>query len=216
MRITGKALAAVAALMLWGGAARADYVVNGGFETGDFTGWTAGGNFEFTSVQPSGVDGFAAQEGSFFALLGPVGALGSLSQTFADSAGEILRISFHLGSRGGTSNEFKAFFDGATLLDLTDIPDTGPGYTGYAFDVAATGTDTVEFDFRDDPAYLALDAVGVRSVTSVREPASLTLLGAALIAFGAVRRRGGPQRVRAGRTPAPGRRLRVPPLSRPT
>ena len=36
-------LAALALLSGWPGQAKADLIVNGGFETGDFTGWTTNG-----------------------------------------------------------------------------------------------------------------------------------------------------------------------------
>src|SRR5260370_23598673 len=48
--------------------ASAGLVVNGGFETGDFKGWTLGGNTDFTFV-----DG-EPHSGMFSACLGPVGS----------------------------------------------------------------------------------------------------------------------------------------------
>jgi len=46
--------------------------------------------------------------------------------------------------------------------------------------VTGTGSDTVLFNFRDDPAYMALDNVSV----ATPEPASLALLGTGLLAMG--------------------------------
>jgi hypothetical protein len=64
------------------GQAKADLIVNGGFETGDFTGWTKGGN-----IGPKGVSGPGFGDGNvnnpfsgnFFAFLGSVGRDGTLS-----------------------------------------------------------------------------------------------------------------------------------------
>src|SRR6187397_1400632 len=82
-------LAAVAVSALIALPARAD-VVNGGFETGTFAGWTQTGDTGF-----SGVDPFAARTGSFGAFFGPAN-LGGISQSFATLAGTLYRVEFAL------------------------------------------------------------------------------------------------------------------------
>ena len=70
--------AAFAAMMgLPGQASAANLIVNGSFETGDFTGWTLSGNTGVTGVTGSfgGVD---PEDGSFQAFFGPIGSLALL------------------------------------------------------------------------------------------------------------------------------------------
>src|SRR5579862_5380244 len=101
-------LAAVIA-MAGTSAAKADLIVNGGFETGNFSGWTLSGNTGFTGVSGPGFnDGFVnnPNSGNFFAFLGPVGSDGFLSQTFSDTAGKTLHVSFFLANDGDTPNDF--------------------------------------------------------------------------------------------------------------
>src|SRR5262249_25131594 len=50
-------------------------LVNGGFETGDFTGWDLSGNTGFT-----GVSAINPHSGTYAAFLGPIGSLGFLCQ----------------------------------------------------------------------------------------------------------------------------------------
>lgn len=71
-------------------------VNNGGFETGNFTGWTQGGNRIATTVSDSTVN-----TGSFAAALGPVGSDGNLSQTLNTVAGQAYTITFYLFSGTG-------------------------------------------------------------------------------------------------------------------
>src|ERR1700730_10015968 len=66
-------------------------VTNGGFETGDFTGWTQSGNTGFT-----GVDTDSAHSGNFGAFSGPTGSEGFLSQTLNTVAGMAYDLSFFL------------------------------------------------------------------------------------------------------------------------
>lgn len=167
-------------------------VTNCGFESGDFTGWTTGGNFEFTQVVSGAFyDYSGANSGSFYATLGPVGADGSLSETLSTVDGTDYTFDFYLASVGDSDTDFSAYWDGTQLLSLSD-PDSGAAYTLYSFSVTGTGSDTIQFDFRDDPAYLALDDISVApsSLAPVPEPGSLGLflLGIVSVAFAARKR----------------------------
>jgi hypothetical protein len=64
------------------------------------------------------------------------------------------------------NSEFKVTWNGTVLMDTTN--DAVVGWQTNEFVIAATGTNaTLQFGFRDDPAYLGLDNV---SVTPLQPP----------------------------------------------
>jgi hypothetical protein len=157
---------------------RADLIVNGGFETGDFSGWTV--NAGATFVTTGGYGGVsAAHGGRYYAAMGNVGGLGTItqSQTIATTAGQQYDLNYWLSSDGDVPNEFKVAWDGVTLYDSTNIPRMG--WTNFDFTVTGTGSDTLTFYERNDPGYLGLDDVTLNPLAAnpVPEPASCTLLG---------------------------------------
>ena len=133
----------------------------------------------------------AANSGDYYAALGAVGSDNIMQQTIATTAGQTYDFSFYLNSDGGTTNDFTAMFDGATVFSQSNIP-TQP-YTLYTFAVtASTGSTVIEFDSRDDPGYLHLDDVSVVASTATPEPSSLIgsfLLLGLLAGCGAVYKR---------------------------
>src|SRR3954452_4923155 len=83
---------ASAALIAAAGIAKANLVTNGGFETGDFTGWVQSGDTSYT-----GVDG-NPYSGVYGAYSGPVSGLGFHSQVLPTTAGTGYTISFFLSN----------------------------------------------------------------------------------------------------------------------
>jgi hypothetical protein len=140
-------------------------VQNGGFETGDFTGWTQSGNTAYTSVT-SGNSAFV-HSGTYGAALGPSGSLGYLSQTLPTFAGQNYLLSLWLdnpnNSYGATPNQFLVQWNGTTIFSETNMPFTT--WTNLQFIVTATGSSTVlQLGFRDDPYYLSLDDISVAPI----------------------------------------------------
>jgi len=164
-------------------------VENGGFETGDFTGWTLagdGGNLNY--VDDSGLF-VAPHSGTYCALLGEPGFLAHLSQTLPTVTGQKYLISIWLNNplAGSSSdpNEFSVSWNGSKLYDKKNIAQVN--WTNLQFTVKATGGSTIlQIGGRDDNYYLGLDDVSVTPVlppTISAQPASLTVLSGSNAVF---------------------------------
>jgi VCBS repeat-containing protein len=128
--------------------------VNGGFETGDLTGWfaTSGVSAEFVSL--------GGAFGNYDANLG--GGSGALEQDVTTTAGQHYQLSFYVGGDAdASSSSFTAFWDGAPILTLTNVP---LGFTHYTFDVVGDALDpTTQFfvDYSTDGSGLHFDELSV-------------------------------------------------------
>ena len=148
-------------------------VTNGGFETGDFSGWTL--TADSGSTQVGNLPGLV-HAGKYGAELGQAGSLGYLAQTLPTTAGQTYQVSLWLSnpknsiSTNATPNEFLLQWEGATIFDATNLPFTA--WTNFQFTVTATNSGSLlQFGFRDDPYYLGLDDVGVKPVAALPAPA---------------------------------------------
>ena len=172
-----------AMLSFCGSAGAASLVTNGGFETGDLTGWTLTGNSGFLGVQCPGA-GFVPG-GSCDLFAGPPGSAGGIQQTLATTLGASYIVNFSFEPDGGQPSSFSATFGGVTLVSLTN-PATS-SFIDYSFDVTASGASTVlAFNFRDDPGFLFFDDV---SVNQTPLPAALPLFTGGLGVIGLLARR---------------------------
>jgi hypothetical protein len=141
-------------------------VSNGGFETGEFTGWTLTGATTENFVTNGG--GFV-HGGAYGAALGQSGSTGVLAQTLTTVPGQNYLLSLWLENpmnpNGATPNEFAVQWDGATLYDQTNLPFTS--WTNLQFVVTASSAATVlQFEFDDLPYNLGLDDVSVIPVSA--------------------------------------------------
>jgi hypothetical protein len=138
-------------------------IENGGFEAGSFVDWNPSGDMYYTSVS---TDSAYVHSGNYGARLGAAGSPGYISQTVQTSAGLLYLVSLWLASPDGeTPNEFLVQWNGNTLFHQMNIG--AIGWTNLQFLVAgAPGSSVLEFGFQDDPSYLGLDDVSVKSVSA--------------------------------------------------
>jgi hypothetical protein len=127
-------------------------LVNCGFETGDFTGWTLSGNdvpgelnnlYGVEGTDP--LDGISPHSGAYQAYIADLDANATtLSQTIITVPGTLYNVSFYLAQDTAPVAPYEngmlvAF--GGTLLDF-EIGIPVEGYTRYSWDVNATSTST--------------------------------------------------------------------------
>ncbi|HEY5346032.1 MAG TPA: hypothetical protein VIK62_06780, partial [Verrucomicrobiae bacterium] len=145
-------------------------VANGGFETGNFSGWTLAADTNTTQV---GKFKGLVHTGKYGADLGQSNVLGYLSQTLPTLAGQTYKISLWLtnpkNSNGAVPNEFQVQWEGATLFDVVNLP--FQKWTNLLFTVTATNSGSLlQFGFWDDPYYLGLDDISVKPIAAIAAP----------------------------------------------
>ena len=166
--------AALAMTLQVGPASALNLVTNGDFEIGDFTGWDpTTANTGFNSV----ICGFGALQGNCSASFGAVGSDGGISQVINLVVGKTYFLSFLLAGDGGTQSDVSVSLGGITLLSLVNPPAFSSSLR-FAF-TATSASETLAFNFRNDPGYFALDAVAI----VLPEPASMGLLAIGLAAL---------------------------------
>ncbi len=172
--------------------ADSNLVVNGSFETGDFTGWTVSGDTSFVGVCNVSTcpGGYAPQDGTYAAYFGPVGDTATISQMIPTTPGDSYTVSFYLAApSNGTPNYFSVSF-GTTSFSFTNF---GASFDWQQFvltTVATSNQTELSFTFRNDPAYWFLDNVAVNvSSGTVPEPGTLALFGSGVLGVAAFARR---------------------------
>ena len=166
----------------------ANIVTNPGFETGDFTGWTAtpfpGGDLSIQTNLPN--------SGTYYARFGSnvLDGYDSLQQSLPTTAGVYYDLSFFLREDGPGSPanaDFQVYFDGNLIQD---VPGSNFVYTQFSFLslLATTNSTVLEFRGFDIASYARLDDVSV-DVSAVPEPATLVLVGAGVLLVTALRKR---------------------------
>lgn len=146
--------------------AGAPAIVNGGFETGDLTGWTASGPIHVVQYE------IGSTYGHYSAHL--AASSGMLSQSLATTSGQHYFVSFDLiGDTDATHAPFTVTWGGTMLVNLAEVQ---PGVYHYAFDaVGDPSSTTLQFSYGDDASGMILDNVNVNPASG---PATATTSGA--------------------------------------
>ena len=161
-------------------------VVNGGFETGDFSGWTVSDtSLTLASTRDP-------HSGKYEADLGNRSS-STFEQTIATVAGTAYTVDMWIGRLGllasGDAFSVTVSFAGTTFVNLSadTLPLNSP-YAEYSATITATSASSpFLITYVDQPSYVLVDDVSVTGPTSaVPEPAEATLLLSGLALVGAL------------------------------
>ncbi len=154
-------------------AAGQSVVENGGFETGDFSGWTLQGNTIIYDTIYNAVEGLdsgfdVVHSGNYGAFLGD-GQLASLSQILATFPGQLYLLSLWLDNPAqGAGQQFRLNWNTNATATTTLFSVANPpafGWTNLQFLVLATGTNTtMQLQAENDANYFGVDDITVTPV----------------------------------------------------
>ena len=167
----------------------APIVVNGGFETGDFSGWTLLGDpldlaWDFVSADNVHSGRYAAD---MQAWTDP-SARTTMYQNLATTPGASYDLSFWLANDNFIPNAFTASWGGATVLALNNSQ--GFSYMQHVSKVVATGAVTeLKFEFYQRDMYWHIDDIEVTRSSTPEPGSSMLLFGMGLAVLAAARRR---------------------------
>ena len=147
-----------------------DLVVDGGFETGDFSYWTLSGsgglytnNFVDFANDPDGT-GYSPYAGDCFAAMGQISSVAYLSQTLPTQPGQLYQVSLWVENpAGGPPNQCQVEWSGGTTNTLFNQTNMGTfGWSNLVFNVqATTNLTTLKLGFRNGSDFFVLDDVSV-------------------------------------------------------
>jgi hypothetical protein len=161
-------------------------IVNPGFETGGFTGWTQWGNTGFTGIAE---DGVAAHSGTYYAYFGPMGSVGGITQNLATTPGAAYDLRFWLRTDGYVPSEVQVLWDGNPVYDVFNPPASPWTQITILGAVASSASTPLAFGFRNDPGFVHLDDISVSDGTTIPEPSTFLMLGAGALLIGLRRMR---------------------------
>jgi hypothetical protein len=172
---------------VWSARADTNLLTNPGFETGNFSGWSAAG--PFLGLQAGHTGSFSAYCGSGYNDNGTVGDL--FSQTVTTTPGLNYEVSLWvIGNGGAGPDEVYVLWDGSRILSLAN--QTYGAWTQLEVTVMATSaSSTVGFGFRNQPANYDFDdaVVTPNVIVQTPEPSTVTIGALGLAGFVAYRRR---------------------------
>lgn len=201
----------VSAVILSSSAASAAIITNGGFETGNFSGWTV--NTGASSPYPQVVIGYnqgggyptgafgepipaAPGGGNYGAYFVSDTSIQSISQSISLLAGTSYSVSFDIyAPKNGTHNFFDATLQSATdgnLSPLFTAKTLGSGWVHYTANfIASAGPYSFSLDYAPGGVAAADFVVDNINIAAVPEPATwgMMIIGFAGIGFLAYRRR---------------------------
>jgi subtilase family serine protease len=171
-----------------------EMVQDGSYEAGDFCYWNLAGDpsvYSYNFVDDGTYSSYSPVSGNYFAALGQPATLAYLSQPLVTRAGQLYLLSLWLENpSGATPNQFQIQWNTNVTAANVVFNQTNMGtfgYTNLLFVLqAATNTTTLQFGFRNDNDYFALDNVSVVPVpapmfqTPVPIPGAIELTWAAL------------------------------------